>query len=62
MVKVITFFLIGMAVLAMFGRLRFPGSVGRRLSAQRGAKCPDCGRPRIGRGPCDCQNGKGGPV
>lgn len=53
MVKVVTFFLIGMVILALFGRLRFPGgSAVRRLS--RSAKCPECGRFRIGKGPCDC--------
>ncbi|MCU9848551.1 hypothetical protein OEZ60_11065 [Defluviimonas sp. WL0024] len=50
MVKVVTFFLIGMAILAIFGRLRFP-----RIGTGRGAaRCPSCGRPLIGRGPCDC--------
>ncbi len=48
-VKIVTLFLIGMAVLAMFGRLRFPGS--RRLSS---ARCPKCGRFKIGKSPCDC--------
>ena len=48
-VKAVTFFLIGMAVLAMFGKLRVPGA--RRLAA---AKCSKCGRYRIGRGPCGC--------
>ena len=52
--KIVTLFLIGMAVLAMFGRLRLP-KVGRpRLSAK---KCPHCGAPRIGRGPCACGKG-----
>ncbi|MBC7141747.1 MAG: hypothetical protein H5U18_06270 [Rhodobacteraceae bacterium] len=55
MVKIFTFFLIGMAVLALFGRLRFPRRGPKRLSATR---CPDCGRPKIGSGPCDCA-GKG---
>ena len=50
--KIISLFLIGMAVLAMFGRLRFPGS--KRLEQ---AKCPKCGRYRIGKGPCDCGHG-----
>ncbi len=50
--KIISLFLIGMAVLAMFGRLRFPGS--KRLAQ---AKCPKCGRYRIGKGPCDCGHG-----
>ena len=54
MVKIVTFFLIGMLVLAMFGRLRFPGQ--KRLQS---AKCPNCGRYRIGKGPCPCQKGKG---
>lgn len=48
-VKIVFLFLIGMAVLAMFGRLRFPGQ--KRLSSM---KCPRCGRYRIGKGPCDC--------
>lgn len=48
-VKIVFLFLIGMAVLAMFGRLRFPGR--KRLSSM---KCPRCGRYRIGKGPCTC--------
>jgi hypothetical protein len=48
-VKAVTLFLIFMAVLAMFGRLRLPG--GKRLGSLR---CPQCGRPKIGRGPCSC--------
>ncbi|WP_055662740.1 hypothetical protein [Jannaschia seosinensis] len=51
-VKIVTLFLIGMAVLAMFGRLRFPGQA--RLV--RG-KCRHCGAPRAGRGPCPCGKG-----
>ncbi len=42
-------FLIGMAVLAMFGRLRLPGQ--KRLSTRR---CAECGRLRIGKGRCSC--------
>ena len=49
-VKVVFLFLIAMAVLAMFGRLRFPGQ--QRLAD---AKCRDCGRFRIGKGPCPCK-------
>jgi len=52
-VKVVILFLVFMAVLAMFGRLRFPGQ--KRLDAGR---CPRCGRFRLGKGPCSC--GKGG--
>lgn len=55
MVKVVTFFLIGIAILALFGRLRLP----RNWPKRRGlARCPDCGRPLIGKAPCNC-GGKG---
>jgi len=50
LVKGITLFLIGMGVLAMFGKWRFPGQ--DRLA---NAKCPKCGRYRIGKGPCKCR-------
>ncbi len=50
LVKVITLFLIGIAVLAMFGRLRFPSSA--RLA--RPGRCRRCGAPRVGRVPCPC--------
>ena len=53
-IKIVSLFLVGMAVLAMFGKLRFPGQ--KRLQS---AKCPSCGRYRIGKGPCPCQKGKG---
>ncbi|MGR3363165.1 MAG: hypothetical protein ACU0CY_03200 [Maritimibacter harenae] len=49
MVKIVSLFLIGMLVLAMFGRLRIPGA--KKLS---NAKCPKCGRFRLGKGPCEC--------
>ena len=52
-VKIVTFFLIGMVVLAMFGKLRFPGQ--QKLQSM---KCRGCGRYRIGKGPCSC--GKAG--
>ena len=48
-VKIVFLFLIAMGVLAMFGRLRFPGQ--NRLQSM---KCPRCGRYRIGKGPCSC--------
>ncbi len=50
--KVVTLFLVGMGVLAMFGRLRFPGQ--KKLESR---KCPKCGRFRIGKGPCACEKG-----
>lgn len=49
-VKVVILFLVGMGVMAMFGKLRFPGQ--QKLA---NAKCPKCGRFRIGKGPCPCQ-------
>ena len=52
--KIVILFLVFMAVLAMFGRLRFPGQ--KRLAS---ARCPKCGRFRIGKGPCACGKGKG---
>jgi hypothetical protein len=52
--KIVSLFLVAMAVLAMFGRLRFPGQ--KKLNS---ARCRSCGRFRIGKGPCAC--GQGGP-
>ncbi len=64
LVKIVTFFLIFMAVLAMFGRLRWPGRMGGKLGKprerekidkpRRPGRCPNCGAFRIGRGPCPC--------
>jgi hypothetical protein len=54
--KIVTLFLIGMGVLAMFGKLRVPGAdIYRRLGSARPRKCPHCGRFQIGKGPCDCR-------
>ena len=55
MIKVVSLFLIGMVVLAMFGRLRFPGQA--RLQS---LKCDGCGRYRIGKGACPCGKGRRG--
>jgi hypothetical protein len=52
-VKIVILFLVAMGVLAMFGKLRFPGQ--KKLAA---AKCSKCGRFRIGKGPCACTKGK----
>ncbi|MEX0303367.1 MAG: hypothetical protein AB3N24_13190 [Leisingera sp.] len=52
--KIVAIFLVVMAVLAMFGKLRFPGQ--KQINSRR---CPSCGRFRIGKGPCACK--KGGP-
>ena len=54
MVKIVSLFLIAMAVLALFGRLRVPGLGNGKASAQR---CRNCGRPLIGKSDCDCSKG-----
>ncbi len=53
LVKIVTLFLIGIAVLAMFGRLKFPGQA--RLASK---KCGGCGRFRLGKSPCPCGHRK----
>ena len=55
LVKIITFFLIFMAVLAMFGKLRMPKLKSKLMS--RKEKCRNCGAPKIGKGPCPCGKG-----
>lgn len=52
LVKVVFLFLMGMAILALVASALFPGSVKRRLAPGR---CAKCGRPKIGKGPCDCE-------
>ncbi|WP_298294123.1 hypothetical protein [uncultured Litoreibacter sp.] len=51
--KIITFFLIGMAVLAMFGKLRIP-----KIKAYEKRKCAKCGSFRIGKSSCMCERPK----
>ena len=56
LIKIVTLFLVGMILLAMFGKLRLPkgrGPKGPRGLIGRG-RCAACGRPRIGKGPCPC--------
>lgn len=55
LIKGMTLFLVVMAVLAMFGKLRMPRIKGPRGPGRLSARCPDCGRPKIGRGPCPCK-------
>ncbi len=54
MVKVVTFFLIFMLALAMFGKLRMP-YVQKKKGVKRAKKCPSCGAYIIGNGPCSCK-------
>ncbi|RPE66293.1 hypothetical protein EDD53_1993 [Pacificibacter maritimus] len=51
--KIITLFLVAMMVLAVFGKMRFPGQ--KKLSA---LTCKKCSRYKIGKGPCACEKGK----
>lgn len=59
-VKAVTFFLIFIVVLAMFGRLRTPRILSRRGRGQleKPAKCPKCGAHVIG---ARCVCGAPGP-
>jgi hypothetical protein len=50
--KIVSLFLVVMVILGMFGKLRLPGS--KRLAS---ARCPNCGRFKIGKGPCACKKG-----
>ncbi len=56
MVKAVTLFLVLLAVLALFGRLRFPAlrRTADRLRGRRAPKCPSCGTPVPGGGRCVC--------
>jgi hypothetical protein len=50
LVRAVFLFLIFMVILAMFGKWRFPGQ--DRIAS---AKCPGCGKFRIGKGRCGCK-------
>lgn len=59
-VKIVTLFLIGIGVLAMFGKLRVPGvDQVRRLGQTKPRKCRKCGRYILTKGPCDCKKKRG---
>ncbi len=51
LVKIVTIFLVFIAILAMFGKLSLLLPKNMRQIA---AKCPKCGRHRIGKGKCPC--------
>jgi len=50
--KIVSIFLIGMGVLAMFGKLTVPGA--KQLA---NAKCRRCGKFKFGKA-CDCEGRK----
>ena len=60
MVKVVTLFLVVLAVLAMLGRIRMPDFLrpGKRRKELRVAKCPNCGAYLLGGDKCDCRSGR----
>lgn len=45
--KIAALFLVFMAILAMFGKLRFPGQ--KKIASMR---CPECNKFQIGKTPC----------
>lgn len=51
LIKTVTIFLVVIAVLAMFGKVRWILPWKTRLET---SKCRACGRPRIGKSPCPC--------
>lgn len=51
MIQIVVLFLIGMAVLAVVGRVK-RGI--RKPTAAKPRKCPSCGRHLIGKGACPC--------
>ncbi len=56
-VRVVLLFLIGILVLAMFGRLKTP-KINSRLKKPKilnSRKCPKCGSYILGEGPCACE-------
>lgn len=64
MLKIVSLFLIGMAVLAMFGKLHWV--LGKRLGGKSGRgplpkpkTCPECGRMNLRGGKCRvCREGE----
>jgi len=56
-IKAVTLFLIGMIVLAMFGRLKMPKIKGRGGENKRvdARKCKKCGSYILAKGPCACE-------
>jgi hypothetical protein len=58
-IKIVTLFLVFMAVLAMFGRLRLPG-MKRGQDLPKPRRCKSCGRFVLRGGRCgDCDEGRG---
>ncbi|OCX66509.1 hypothetical protein BFP70_04595 [Thioclava sp. SK-1] len=58
LLKIMSIFLVVMAVMAIFGKLRMPRVASPRFLKRRG-RCTHCHRPKIGSGPCPCKEMKG---
>lgn len=58
MVKIVTFFLIGMIILGIFGKLRMPKlpKFRKRDSIAPPKVCPSCKSYIVGSGPCPCKS------
>ncbi|WP_092896341.1 hypothetical protein [Rhodobacter sp. 24-YEA-8] len=56
--KIILIFLCAMALVGMIGKILFPDARMLRGRPAKAAKCGHCGRPLLGRSPCDCRKGK----
>ncbi|PCH94893.1 MAG: hypothetical protein COB84_06965 [Rhodobacteraceae bacterium] len=56
MVKIVSLFLIGMLVMAMFGKLRLPKlpKIMRKRTIETAQKCSTCGTYKIKNKPCGC--------
>ena len=61
--KIVRLFLVFMAVLAMFGRLRVPPSLKNRFKRGQDLPkprlCNSCGRYVVSGGQCECEGGHG---
>ena len=58
--KIIIVFLCAMVLVGMIGKVLFPDNRmlrgrTRKSVTGRGGKCDQCGRPLVGRGPCECR-------
>lgn len=52
--KIVTIFLVFIAILGMFGKLYW--LLPKKLQ-KTASRCDSCGRHLIGSGPCDCKKG-----
>ena len=57
LLKIISFFLVGMLILGVFGKWRAPKLP--KLPSLASRKCENCGAFKIGKGPCVCKKRDG---